>query len=81
MNQPGPRRSGEETRRSVLRAAEEVFARVGYAGARMEDIADRSGIRRASFVHYYRDKPTLYGAPGALAAELRSWVARVLFVD
>jgi AcrR family transcriptional regulator len=62
MNQPGPRRRGEETRRSVLRAAEEVFAQVGYAGARMEDIAERSGIRRASFVHYYRDKPTLYGA-------------------
>ena len=53
---------GEETRRSVLRAAEEVLSHLGYAGARMEDIADRIGIRRASLVHYYRDKPTLYTA-------------------
>jgi TetR/AcrR family transcriptional regulator len=53
---------GEETRRLVLRAAEEVFAKVGYAGARMEDIADRIGIRRASLVHYFRDKQELYEA-------------------
>ena len=53
---------GEETRRAALRAAEEVFARVGYAGARMDDVADRVGIRRASLVHYFRDKQALYDA-------------------
>jgi TetR/AcrR family transcriptional regulator len=53
---------GEVTRRTILRVAEEVFSQVGYAGARMEDIADRVGIRRASLVYYFRDKPTLYGA-------------------
>ena len=53
---------GEETRRAALRAAEEVFARVGYAGARMDDVAERVGIRRASLVHYFRDKQALYDA-------------------
>ena len=53
---------GEETRRLILRTAEEVFAEVGYAGARMDEIAKRVGIRRASFVYYFRDKPALYDA-------------------
>ena len=53
---------GEDTRRAVLRAAEHVFARLGYAGARMEDVAERVGIRRASLVYYYPDKEALYQA-------------------
>ncbi len=62
----GPRPSraarGEETRRAILRAAEEVFAERGYSGARMEDVAERVGIRRASVVHHFVDKQTLYVA-------------------
>ncbi len=46
----------------MLRAAEEAFAEVGYAGARMDDIAARVGIRRASVVYYFRDKRALYHA-------------------
>jgi TetR/AcrR family transcriptional regulator len=46
----------------VLRAAEEVFAERGYAGARMDDVAERVGIRRASLLYYFRDKQTLYAA-------------------
>jgi TetR/AcrR family transcriptional regulator len=59
---PGAKARGAETRRAVLRAAEEVFANLGYAGARMEDVAERVGIRRASLVYYFRDKQTLYEA-------------------
>lgn len=39
-----------------------MFAQLGYAGARMDDVAERVGIRRASLVRYFRDKPTLYAA-------------------
>jgi TetR/AcrR family transcriptional regulator len=59
---PGAKGRGSDTRRAVLRAAEEVFANLGYAGARMEDVAERVGIRRASLVYYFRDKQTLYEA-------------------
>lgn len=59
---PARKRRGEATRRAVLRAAEEVFAERGYAGARMDDVAERIGIRRASLVHYFRDKRSLYEA-------------------
>ena len=39
-----------------------MFASVGYAGARMEDVAERVGIRRASLMYYFRDKQALYEA-------------------
>lgn len=53
---------GEETRRLVLRAAEEIFAAVGFAGARLDDVADKVGIKRASMAYYFRDKTALYEA-------------------
>ena len=53
---------GEDTRRLALRSAEDVFATLGYAGARMEDVAERVGIRRASLMYYFRDKQALYEA-------------------
>jgi TetR/AcrR family transcriptional regulator len=53
---------GEEMRRAILRAAEDVFAELGYDGARMDDVAVRVGLRRASLVYYFRDKQTLYDA-------------------
>ncbi len=57
---PGPK--AERTRTTVLAAAEQVFAEKGYAAARLEDVATRVGIRRASLVYYFRDKRELYDA-------------------
>ena len=50
------------TRDQILLAAEAVFAEKGFAGARLEDVAERVGIRRASMVYYFRDKQQLYDA-------------------
>ena len=58
----GGSRTGEDTRRLALRSAEDVFATLGFAGARMEDVAERVGIRRASLMYYFRDKQALYEA-------------------
>jgi len=52
----------ERTRATVLEAAEHVFAEKGYAAARLEDVAARVGIRRASMVYYFRDKRELHDA-------------------
>lgn len=52
----------ERTRRTILEAAEIVFAQKGYAAARLEDVAQRVGIRRASIVYYFRNKRELYHA-------------------
>lgn len=51
-----------DTRRAILRAAEDAFAERGYAGTRMEDVAERVGIRRASVVYHFADKQQLYVA-------------------
>lgn len=51
------RRRGE-----ILAAAERVFAEKGLAGARLEDVASRLGLRRPSLVYYFGDKDTLYDA-------------------
>jgi len=50
------------THGAILEAAEVVFSEKGYAAARLEDIAERVGIRRASLVYYYKNKAALYGA-------------------
>ncbi len=56
----GPK--AERTRTTILEVAEQVFADKGYAAARLEDVAARVGIRRASMVYYFRDKQELYDA-------------------
>jgi TetR/AcrR family transcriptional regulator len=56
------RRSGKTRRAEILEAAEILFAEQGYDRARLEDVAVRVGIRRASLVHYFRDKSEIYVA-------------------
>lgn len=53
---------GDITRQSILDAAEIVFADLGYAGARLEDVAQAVGIRRPSIVYYFPGKQELYDA-------------------
>ena len=52
----------ERTRAAILAAAEILFAERGFAETRLEDVAAAVGIRRASIVYYFADKPALYDA-------------------
>jgi len=51
-----------KTRSVILAAAEQFFARTGYAATRLEDVAESLGLTRASLFYYFRDKQTLYDA-------------------
>ena len=53
---------GDQTRAAILEAAELLFAEGGFAATRLEDVAKRVGIRRASIVYHFRDKQELYDA-------------------
>lgn len=53
---------GEQTRERILDAAETLFAEQDYSAARLEDVAQAVGIRRASIVYYFSGKQELYDA-------------------
>jgi TetR/AcrR family transcriptional regulator len=69
----------EQTRAALLDAGEELFAERGFDATRLEDVALRVGIRRASIVYYYRDKRELYDAVLArVLGQLRERLERAL---
>jgi TetR/AcrR family fatty acid metabolism transcriptional regulator len=48
-----------ERRRSILRAAIEVFARKGYHGCRIADVAKEAGVAYGLVYHYFHNKDEL----------------------
>ena len=57
----------------ILAAAESVFARAGFAGATMAEIAELSGLPKANLHYYFRTKASLYRA--VLDHTLTLWLA------
>jgi TetR/AcrR family transcriptional regulator len=77
----GPRHQSKasRTREAILREAEQLFGEKGFAATRLEDVAQKVGIRRASIVYHFRNKRQLYGAVLAeLVQDIYRPVARVL---
>ena len=52
----------DDTRERIIDAAQAIFARDGYAGAKMQEIADRVGIQRPSLFHHFKNKEALFVA-------------------
>jgi AcrR family transcriptional regulator len=55
-------RDAEVARETILEAAENVFAREGFDGARIDTIAAESGYNKSLIFHYFNDKEGLYRA-------------------
>lgn len=51
-----------DTPTRLLDAAEAAFARAGYSGAKLADIARGAGIRRSSLLYHFGSKQGLYSA-------------------
>ena len=49
-------RVGERNRRQILAAAERVFARRGYPGARLDEIALEENLPKATRLYYFKSK-------------------------
>jgi TetR/AcrR family transcriptional regulator len=60
----------ERSRRRLLDAALEVFAAKGYAGARVQEIADLAGVNKQLINYYFDSKEGLY------QALQRTWLSR-----
>ena len=56
------KRDAVASQRRILRAAEQVFADRGYAGARVADIAKRARMSPRMLYHYFHSKERLYAA-------------------
>ena len=44
----------------ILNAAESVFARRGFSGSRLKDVAEEAGLPKANILYYYKSKEDLY---------------------
>lgn len=65
-------------REQILRAAATLFARRGYAGTSMNDVAEASGVSKPALYHYVRDKEGLLAAiAGGHIVRLRTLVEAV----
>ena len=71
--------SREDRRASILRGAAQAFARSGFAGTSMEDVAAASGISRLLVYRHFESKEELYRAVlERVSATLTSaWVREV----
>lgn len=56
----------------ILKAAESVFAKKGFAGASTAEIARKAGVPKANLHYYFRTKQDLYGS--VLDAILEVWL-------
>ena len=54
------RRDPVATRKKLLTAARQEFARYGFAGARVDEIAERAGVNKQLVYHHFGDKDALY---------------------
>ncbi len=60
IRRPAGERDPERTRASILSAAIEEFTAHGLDGARVDDIAERSGVNKRMIYYYFGDKNGLY---------------------
>src|SRR6478736_5427053 len=49
----------DDQRELILAQAAALFAKTGYAGTSMNQVAEASGLSKATLYHYYRDKYAL----------------------
>src|SRR5437762_9347060 len=62
VRQLGRRPGNNPTRETILDAAEETFAKSGYAGTSLREIANKADVNQALLHHYFGSKDGLFKA-------------------
>jgi AcrR family transcriptional regulator len=70
------RMAGSERREVILAEAREVFARAGFSGATVREIAQRSGVNEAMIYRHFESKDDLFRA--AVADPIEAAVNHIL---
>ncbi|MBW2412712.1 MAG: TetR/AcrR family transcriptional regulator [Deltaproteobacteria bacterium] len=60
MSQQKPNSKRTETARRILDTATEIFSESGFEGARVDEIAKRAGVNKATIYYHIGDKEALY---------------------
>jgi TetR/AcrR family transcriptional regulator len=55
-----PKRDSEQTKARIIEAATKEFARKGYDGARVDEIAEEALVNKTTIYHYFDNKETLF---------------------
>jgi AcrR family transcriptional regulator len=55
----------QSSREKILDAAETLFAKRGYAGVGLRELAEVVGLGKSSLFHHFKSKPELYAAVAA----------------
>lgn len=55
----------QPSREKILDAAETLFAKRGYAGVGLSEIAEAASLGKSSLFHHFKSKPQLYAATAA----------------
>lgn len=59
-NKKGKLSIRQRNQKKILEAAEVIFAKEGYSGATIEQIAEAAGLPRANVMYYFKNKKNLY---------------------
>jgi len=57
-----PGRIRERNREMILQAAEQEFAKNGFRGATIQNIAERAGLPKSNVLYYFSNKKRIYSA-------------------
>jgi len=52
----GRKKSRAKTREKILKVATKLFARKGFDGARVDEIAQKAGVNKALIYYYFKSK-------------------------
>jgi AcrR family transcriptional regulator len=69
------RRTADESKKSILRAACDVFAERGYERASIREVAKRAGISIGGIYIYFRNKEEIY--TGLMRSQMDEFLGRV----
>lgn len=66
ISQSGDAPAPQSSRQRIVATARDLFVDQGYLGVSMQQIADASGLRKASLYHHFKSKEDLFAAVMAM---------------